>query len=174
VPGVIHRKLARSDDYGFAASFIPESDSGPHMALAGHHRYFKRAGDRFYPMEHFDISDMFGRRQRPALRLAYSLHLGSTSGGPQGNRREIPVLFSLVNEGRASAVAPYARFQIHGAFRLHPAGAASEGEAANFRMRLSAVRTLRHLSSAVVTLSSTLKCLFKLLKQQPNSGAIRL
>ena len=136
VEEVIHRKFGRPDDSGFAASFIPESDRGPHMALAGHHRYFKRAGDRYYRMEHFDISDMFGRRQRPALRLAYSLRLGSSFGGPEGQAKEVRITFSLVNEGRSSAVAPYARFQIHSGFRLHPAGAASQAEGANLHMAL--------------------------------------
>ena len=136
VEGVVHRKFCRPDDSGFAASFIPESDRGPHMALAGHHRYFKRAGNRSYPMEHFDISDMFGRRQRPALQLGYSLQLGGSSGGPQGSTKEIRITFSVVNAGRTSAVAPYVRFQIYAGFRLHPAGAASEAESANLRMTI--------------------------------------
>lgn len=39
------------------------------MALLGEQRYSKRSGDSFYQMEHFDLEDMFGRRQRPALQM---------------------------------------------------------------------------------------------------------
>jgi hypothetical protein len=39
------------------------------MAKLGEQRYFKRSGDSFYRMEHFDLEDMFGRRQKPSLEI---------------------------------------------------------------------------------------------------------
>jgi hypothetical protein len=39
------------------------------MAKLGEDRYYKRSGDSFYKMEHFDLEDMFGRRQKPNLGL---------------------------------------------------------------------------------------------------------
>ncbi len=68
VQGVRHRIIpGTADGKGFAISFIPESDTGPHMAKLGEDRYYKRSGDGFYKMEHYDISDMFSRRRRPRL-----------------------------------------------------------------------------------------------------------
>ena len=73
VDGVQHRAIPTSEktDTGFAASLIPESQSGPHMAKAGEHRYYKRSGDSFYRMEHFDLEDVFGRRPHPKLEFFY-------------------------------------------------------------------------------------------------------
>jgi hypothetical protein len=67
VNGVKHKPIQTSPNKGFAVTLIPESDSGPHMAKLGEDRYYKRSGASFYRMEHFDIADMFGRRQRPSL-----------------------------------------------------------------------------------------------------------
>ncbi len=39
------------------------------MAMLGEQRYHKRSGDSFYKMEHFDLEDMFGRRQKPNLEI---------------------------------------------------------------------------------------------------------
>lgn len=75
VDGVRHRTLPTKDDSGFAATLIPMSDAGPHMALGGEGRYYKRSGSSFYPMEHFDLEDMFGRRRKAILQLTCSPRL---------------------------------------------------------------------------------------------------
>ena len=69
VDGVEHRAIFSNGSAGFCVSIVPPSDSGPHMAKAGEDRYFKRSGSGFYRMEHFDLEDMFGRRQRPSIAL---------------------------------------------------------------------------------------------------------
>src|SRR5229473_4366007 len=69
VVGVAHRQFELPNGDGSAATYVPESDAGPHMALVGLDRYFKRGAVGFYPLQHFDVSDMFGRRQRPSLRI---------------------------------------------------------------------------------------------------------
>jgi hypothetical protein len=58
VEGVLHRGIPASATQGFAITLVPESEAGPHMALGGEGRYFKRSGSSFYPMEHFDIEDI--------------------------------------------------------------------------------------------------------------------
>jgi hypothetical protein len=103
VEGVRHKKIETQPNHGFVATLIPESDMVPHMALAGIHGYRKRNGDRFLPMEHFEIADMFGRRRRPVLRVLSALSRGGT-----GNAyREVNIDLFLENRGRGSAVAPY-------------------------------------------------------------------
>jgi hypothetical protein len=99
----VTKKLETLKNRGFVATLIPASDVGPHMALAGVHGYYKRNGDRFLPMEHFEIADMFGRRRRPVLRILHKLsHGGSGNGFKEAN---IDLL--LENIGRGSAIAPY-------------------------------------------------------------------
>jgi predicted HTH transcriptional regulator len=61
VNGIQHKKIVVSGDRGYAVTFVPESDSGPHMAKLGEDRYYKRSGSQFLRMEHFEVADMFGR-----------------------------------------------------------------------------------------------------------------
>ena len=104
VDGVRHKKLETKANTGFIATLIPASDSGPHMALAGVHGYYKRNGDRFIPMEHFEIADMFGRRRRPLLRVINDVARGMAGNGFM----EVNISLSIQNDGRGSAIAPYA------------------------------------------------------------------
>lgn len=98
VNNVRHRPISTSGGRGFAVSIIPESDSGPHMAKLGEDRYYKRSGDSFYKMEHFDIADMFSRRRKPKLVLTVNV---------QGRGGSAQIIVGLRNEGRATARAPY-------------------------------------------------------------------
>ena len=105
VNGVVHRALKEDEDAGFAVSFVPESSRGPHMAKLGEDRYYKRSGDSFYKMEHFDIADMFGRRRRTHLVLDGNIDK------VQGDRF-VSLLLSIRNEGRGSAMAPFLRISL--------------------------------------------------------------
>ena len=107
VEGVRHKGIPTMGDVGFAVSVIPESDSGPHMAKFNEDRYYKRSGDSFYRMEHFDIEDMFGRRRKPKLRVLVRLVGGNieTSGGK--HTLTVQALISIENYGRGSAKAPF-------------------------------------------------------------------
>lgn len=68
VDGVEHRLIPASEPgFGFLVTYVPASDRGPHMANDRH--YYKRNGTSFLTMEHFDVADMFGRRQRSDVRL---------------------------------------------------------------------------------------------------------
>jgi hypothetical protein len=97
VDGVRHKFIEISSDKGFAVTLVPESDSGPYMAKLGEDRYYKRSGDSFYRMEHFDLEDMFGRRQKPRLQIVLS-NLPVLNDNTQENLK-----FSVLNVGRATA-----------------------------------------------------------------------
>lgn len=71
VEGIKSRAFDIGDNTGFAATLVPESDAGPHMAKLGEDRYYKRNGQNFYKLEHFDLEDMFGRRQKPNLEIEF-------------------------------------------------------------------------------------------------------
>ncbi len=112
--GVQHRIVGKVDNgSGFVVTMVPESSSGPHMAKLGENRYYKRAGDSFYQMEHFDIADMFGRRPHPLLKLAHTVR----NPGPDAE-----IIVSLRNDGRGSARAPYFALSVESPFRRHMHG----------------------------------------------------
>lgn len=100
-----HRAIIENGSKGFALTLVPESDTGPHMAKLGENRYYKRAGDSFYKMEHYDIADMFGKRRRPKLTVFHRvLEKYSTA----------EVHIGLRNIGRATARAPFFAFENDG------------------------------------------------------------
>jgi len=120
VDGVRHKKifLENSTDCGFAVTLVPESLSGPHMAKLGEYRYYKRSGDTFYKMEHFDIEDMFGRRKKPKLQISSLVE----------KRKEIfKITLGIENIGRGSAKAPYLSFKIPEPFTLNQYGIDGNG-----------------------------------------------
>jgi hypothetical protein len=70
IDGLRHKPIVNSKTGGGVVStYVPETDGGPYMAMLGEQRYYKRSGDSFYQMEHFDLEDMFGRRQKPNLEI---------------------------------------------------------------------------------------------------------
>lgn len=96
VDGIIHKAIPSQNREGFCVSLIPASDAGPHMAKAGEDRYFKRNGSAFYRLEHFDLADMFGRRQRPVLSVSL---VAERSGAD--------IFIVIRNDGRGPAKLPY-------------------------------------------------------------------
>jgi hypothetical protein len=96
VPAGIEHKII--GDSGCVATLVPASESGPHMAKLGENRYYKRSGDSFYVMEHFDVADMFAQRRKPRLELTTRV-IATGAGGR--------IMLGLKNAGRASARAPY-------------------------------------------------------------------
>lgn len=109
VEGVCHKEVRanQGSQQGYAVSLIPESDSGPHMAKGGEDRYYKRSGSSLYRMEHFDLEDMFGRRQKPSLRLNHRVIGESTISFGSNLTREGAVILGIENTGRGLARFPY-------------------------------------------------------------------
>lgn len=104
VAGVVHRAIPISGESGIVITYIPESESGPHMAKLGEDRYYKRSGDSFYRMEHFDIADMFGRRKKPKLTLVPTV---------KNQGRNLNIILTIKNEGRGTAKGPYLAFDVN-------------------------------------------------------------
>ena len=105
VDGVRHKPIISQGERGFAVTLVPESSAGPHMAKCREDRYYKRSGETFYKMEHFDVADMFGRRKRPQLVLTARV-----------SRPRDEIVLSIKNEGRATAKAPYVFIEIPNPF----------------------------------------------------------
>lgn len=121
VEGVQHKVVEIENGKGYVLTLIPESSSGPHMAKLRENRYYKRSGDSFYMMEHFDIADMFGRRPHPNLVLNYRIKL--LQGGKS-------IILTIVNEGKGVARSPFFAFRCSGSFQRNTYGldgSANEG-----------------------------------------------
>jgi hypothetical protein len=111
VPGVQHRIVYETTDTGYVLTWVPPSERGPHMAMLGEGRYFKRSGDRFYQLEHFDLEDMFGRRARPDLQVVVTPMSDGASSGMHGRSADLKAVVSLLNRGRGVAKFPFVRIQ---------------------------------------------------------------
>jgi hypothetical protein len=95
---------------GFAVILVPESDRGPHRSMLKGtcKQYYKRSGDSFYVMEHFDLADMFGRRRRPNLCFYWRLgHISYANKKP----RKFALILGIQNVGRAIARFPLFRIK---------------------------------------------------------------
>ncbi len=111
VDGVRHKKIKAAGTGGYAVTLIPESYASPHMAKGGEDRYYKRSGDSFYRMEHFDIEDMFGRRKKPELILqAWCERRGG----------QVNVVLGLKNLGRGTAKYPYVTIDVKKPYSISP------------------------------------------------------
>lgn len=120
VDGVVHKRLDSGNGSGFAVTYVPASDSVPHMAKLGEDRYYKRSGSRFARMEHFDLEDMFGRRQRPVLTVGFHLFYSITDS----NNYHIQIVLSIKNSGRGSAKNPYLKITAPENHQVTPGGIA--------------------------------------------------
>jgi hypothetical protein len=116
VEGVQHKPITTTGDGGFAITLVPESESIPHMAKLGEDRYYKRSGDSFYKMEHFDLEDMFGRRKKPRLSLVARVTYPRDT-----------IVIGIRNEGRGTAKAPYLSFTVPEPFSASPYGVDGNG-----------------------------------------------
>lgn len=94
--------------YGYLLLDVERSERRPHRSEAkGKRGYFKRVGDSFFEMEHYDIEDAFTRLHVPTLEFCYkfsrSSYSGSDAEGMIGGRLE----FRLRNGSMKTAKFPY-------------------------------------------------------------------
>jgi len=82
---------------GFVKCLIPASDKTPHRAMLDKREYYKRSIEGFYRLEHFDLEDMFGRRQKPLLKAITEVEPGSEPNA------DWKLSFIFRNEGRSIA-----------------------------------------------------------------------
>lgn len=92
---------------GIALTLIPQSDLTPHMARGpSMQRYYRRTGDTFRPLEHYEVADLFGRRAHPVMDAGFTW--GVQIYTKLGGRGEAYLTISLVvrNQGRGLARYP--------------------------------------------------------------------
>ena len=99
VDGILLEVIQSStQNAGFIKCYIPSSNKTPHRAVLAEREYYKRSVEGFYRLEHFDLEDMFGRRQKPHLLLNVVPVSISEGGGIAIGRKKFS--FRLLNEGR--------------------------------------------------------------------------
>ena len=91
---------------GFVIVLVPATD-GPPCRSRKDWKFYQRISSGTYPMEYFQIADMFGKRQRPVLEL----HLveGPVEGTGASRYRQFHL--GIKNSGRAIAKYPGLRYQ---------------------------------------------------------------
>jgi len=92
------RIIPLSNDHGKKIFLIdvPESDVPPHQA--GDKCYYRRENFQNRRMEHVEIEDMFGRRQKPTLKFISRYIKGDFS-----ENKNVRIQFLIVNIGKAIA-----------------------------------------------------------------------
>lgn len=89
---------------GYLLVEVDRSERRPHRSEAkGKKGYYKRVGDSFFEMEHYDIEDAFKRFGSPKISVRWSKELAVTSPGERTYRLNV----ALHNESSTSARYPY-------------------------------------------------------------------
>lgn len=97
----------QSED-GFIIMYVPKWDGEPIMNMQNKKvkMYYKRGGDSFYQMEHYEVADRFGKRPYPKLKIDCCLIAGGVSSPPNGPYG-IHVHVGMKNDGLGIAKYPY-------------------------------------------------------------------
>jgi hypothetical protein len=107
---------------GFVVLSVPPTE-GPPCRSRKHRDFFQRITSGTYPMEYFQIADMFGKRHRPQLSLF--LEVGRFRLDGQIYEREFTI--GIENSGRAVARFPSLRFSRVSGINLNQYGIDGNG-----------------------------------------------
>lgn len=98
--------IPNNEEYGFVITYIPESNLPPHRS--NDHSYYARSGSSFYRIEHYQLADMFGKRQKPNLEIYYTIR---GNGNFRANSVRTSVTIGIRNNGRYLAIYPAIRIK---------------------------------------------------------------
>lgn len=93
---------------GYLLLDVERSERRPHRSeVSGKRVYFKRVGDSFFEMEHYDIEDAFRRVHVPALEFCFKVERAGYSGTDSQGQILARVSFRLRNTSSKTAKFPY-------------------------------------------------------------------
>lgn len=123
VEGVLIKKVFSnpSRDEGYLIIYIPQSDLAPHRSQKDS-KYYLRSGESFVPMEHYQVADIFGRRQKPYLIPFISIKGDINSVG------KVVAILGIKNTGRAMAKFPYIKIKNQAGFGFNAYGISGNGQ----------------------------------------------
>lgn len=96
----------RESDFGFIVTYIPKSDEAPHRVEGenkGSGRYYRRHGNGSYPMEHYELEELFGGRFSPKLKFV----LLPSIVAQIRKHVQFRIKFGLKNVGKSVAKYPF-------------------------------------------------------------------
>ena len=102
---------------GFVLTSVPATEGLPCRSRK-HRDFYQRITAGTYPMEYFQIADMFGKRHRPQLFL----YLEEGTFRPEGQVYERELILGMENRGRAVAKFPSIRFKRVDGINVNPWG----------------------------------------------------
>lgn len=102
---VLPRPSKNLSDEGFALVYIPRSESFLHRSRRDR-EFYRRHGDGFHRMEHYEIAEFYGRRKNPSLVFWWSVATTATSGSAPRRRFDARIVVGLQNVGRGIAEYP--------------------------------------------------------------------
>lgn len=106
--GIRQTTVYKQDDQsqGYLAIYVERSERRPHQSKAPKDgRYYKRAGDSTFPMEHYDIEDAFNRKAVPILEFEASI--AKVRPVAYGDGFLLLIALALRNNGEAPVRYPY-------------------------------------------------------------------
>ena len=106
---VIHVQEVAGQSSGFVIVYVPPTDGLP-IRSRKHWNFFIRISAGTFPMEYFQLADMFGRRSRPVISLWHQMGRIRTEQGAAFYEREF--LIGILNSGRGIARFPSLRFRV--------------------------------------------------------------
>ena len=125
ITGVRHQAIPieESNDKGYAVSYIPESESGPHMVtLNKEFRYYMRVGESFERMPHSHVADRFFRKRRPKLELYTEISDARIGRRGEAKFLQFDVIVGIMNRGKATAKYPYLSINVHEPYNVSKSG----------------------------------------------------
>lgn len=122
---VIHVHEAPGQSSGFVVVYVPPTDGLP-IRSRKHWNFFVRISAGTFPMEYFQLADMFGRRNRPVLSLWHQIGSTRMEQGAAFYEREF--LIGIRNSGRSIARFPSLRFETPPGINLAACGLSGNGD----------------------------------------------
>jgi hypothetical protein len=111
LPGIRVAEVLQSagQSSGFVLVYIPPTDGLP-VRSRKHSNFYMRVSAGTFPMEYFQLADLFGRRQRPVLSLWSAIGGLKSENGGAYYEREFYV--GIMNSGRGIARFPSLRYRV--------------------------------------------------------------
>lgn len=101
--GIHIASIREVDGSGYLLVLVERSERRPHRSEAKDEKYYyKRAGDSFFQMEHYDIEDAFRRTVVPVISLKWGVGLLRKSG----NKRILRIGMIMENISKITAKNP--------------------------------------------------------------------
>ena len=115
VPNVETKKIEDDIEKGYIIVLIPRSENSPHQRIEDK-KYYRRSGESFVPMEHFELENMFGRTTKPVLEVDFNI---VDNGSAPTIEQDYKIIVGIRNNGRMAATFPYIGLKINTNYKIN-------------------------------------------------------